>query len=245
MNGQGLMDWLLDLLPLSASRLALLGITIFAYWITRWLYRRCGGHPMLIPVLSGSVLVIVLLLWLDVPYAQYAKANGLLQFLMGPATVALAIPLYSELHQLRRMWRPLLIALGAGSVVAIVSAVGIAWLFGGSIPMLMSLAPKSATMPIAMPASELLGGVASLTGVACAITGISAVVMARPLYRLVGSDDPVVQGFSMGLTAHAIGTARMIQENPQAAASSALAMGLNGMLTAALIPFLPWLLGLL
>ncbi len=232
----------LDILPLSAARFSLLMLTVLAYMVTRQLYQRSGAQPLLIPVLSGSALVIVILLWWQIPYAHYAEGNRLLLFLMGPATVALAIPLYTQLHQLRRMWLPLSVALVAGSVTAVVSGVTIAWLFKGSLPVLLSLAPKSATMPIAMPASAAVGGLASLTGIACAITGISTVVMARPLFRWVGTDHPMVCGFAIGLTAHAIGTARALQIDARTGAAAALAMGLNGLLTAALIPFLPWLL---
>ena len=163
----------------------------------------------------------------------------------GSTTVALAIPLYSQLHQLKRMWLPLTAALLVGGVTAVVSAAGIAWLLGGSFQTIVSVAPKSATMPIAIPTSVAAGGIASLAAIACAITGISGVIMARPLFRLAKADDPIVRGFAIGLTAHAIGTARAIQVDQQAGASAALAMGLNSLFTPALLPFLPWALSLL
>lgn len=233
---------LASVLPLTLVQLGWLTFTVLAYLAARWLYQRSGAHPFLIPVLTAVVVIIVALKGTGTSYATYAGSTQLLQLLIGPATVALAIPLYTQLHQLRRMWFPLTIALLAGGLTAIVSAVGIGWLLGGSLQTLLSVAPKSATMPIAIPASAAVGGIAPLAAVAVAITGISGVIMAQPLFRIAKADDPLVRGFTIGLTAHAIGTARAIQVDQQAGASAALAMGLNGLLTAALIPFLPGLL---
>lgn len=231
-------------LPVTPTQVGWLSFTIVSYLGARWVYQRSGAHPFLIPILTAVLFIIAVLVITDTSYATYAQSTQILQFLIGPATVALAIPLYGQLHQLRRMWLPLVIALLAGSLTAIVSTVAIAWLLGGSMQTLLSLAPKSATMPIAIPASVAVGGIAPLAAIACAITGIGGVMMARPLFRLVGAHDPMVRGFAIGLTAHAIGTARAIQVDQQAGASAALAMGLNGIVTAALIPFLPWLLTL-
>lgn len=229
-------------LPLSLTELGWLGFTILAYLAARWLYQRSGAQPFLIPVLTGVTIIVAALLITGTDYTTYAGSTRILSFLIGPATVALAIPLYGQLHQLKRMWLPLTAALLVGGVTAILSSVGIAWLLGGTFQTLVSVAPKSATMPIAIPASVAVGGIASLAAIACAITGISGVIMARPLFRLTKADDPIARGFAIGLTAHAIGTARAIQVDQQAGASAALAMGLNSLLTAALIPLLPWLL---
>lgn len=231
-------------LPLTLTQLGWLGFTVLTYLGARWVYQRSGAQPILIPVLTAVIVIVAALLATDTSYHTYADATKILQFLIGPATVALAIPLYGQLHQLKRMWLPLTIALCVGSVTAIVSTVVIAWLLGGSMQTLLSLAPKSATIPIAVPASVAVGGIASLAAIAVAITGISGVIMARPLFRIIKADDPMVRGFAIGLTAHAIGTARALQVDQQAGASAALAMGLNGLLTAALIPFLPWFLTL-
>ncbi len=127
-------------------------------------------------------------------------------------------------------------ALLVGCVVALLSAMGIAWALGGSWETLISLAPKSATIPIALPMAERFGGLPSLAAVAVAVTGISGCMLAPLLLRIVRSQDPAVEGFAQGLTAHAIGTARSIQINPTAGAFAALAMGLNGVLTALLMP---------
>lgn len=233
-----------DILPYLLSpapgTLAWLGVTVLCYVVARWLYLRSGANPLLIPILTAVIAVVTALHMTGTPYPVYAHSTAILQFLVGPATVALAVPLYSQLHQLREMWRPLLLALCAGGVTALISGVTIAWLFGGTLQTLLSVAPKSATMPIAIPASVAVGGIAPVAAIAVAATGIAGVIMAPLLLRLAGPDDPVAEGFTLGLTAHAIGVARAIQISQQTGASAALAMGLNGILTAALMPFLPW-----
>lgn len=231
-------------LPTSLYELGWLLFTILIYLAARWIYQRSGAHPFLIPILTAVIVIITALILTNTPYSTYAQSTRILQFLIGPATVALAIPLYGQLQQLKRMWFPLSIALLVGGVTAIISTVLIAWLLGGSFQTLVSAAPKSATMPIAIPASVAIGGIAPLAAIAVAFTGISGVILARPLFRLIRADDPMVRGFAIGLTAHAIGTARAIQVDQQAGASAALGMGLNSLLTAAGIPFLPWFLTL-
>ena len=136
-------------------------------------------------------------------------------------------------------------ALLVGSSAAILSAVLVAWALGGSLETILSLAPKSASMPFALPVAERLGGLASLAAVAVAITGILGAVVARPLLDALGVQDQAVRGFAVGLTAHAIGTARELQVSETAGAFSALAMGMNGIATAVLVPLFITLLQLL
>lgn len=158
--------------------------------------------------------------------------------LLGPATVALAIPLYAQFDRLRRLALPIGLSLLAGSLAAAFSAVLIGKLFGASTLTLISLAPKSATTPIAMGIAERLGGLPSLTAVLVILTGILGAICAGPLFRLLGIADPAVRGFALGITSHGIGTARAFQDSEQAGAFAALAMGLNGLATALLLPLL-------
>lgn len=223
---------------LAGSPLLWLTVTLLAYLLAHWLYQKSGFNPFVNPVLIAVALIIVLLLATKTPYPTYFEGAKFVHFLIGPATVALAIPLYGQWERLKRIWLPVTVALAVGSVTAIVSAVGIAWLLGGSREVLLSLAPKSATMPIAMGAAEQIGGLPSLAAVAVAVTGISGAIMARGLFNLVGIQDPAVRGFAVGITSHAIGTARAIQVNDTAGAFAALAMGLNGVATAVLVPLL-------
>ncbi|MEW6164687.1 MAG: LrgB family protein [Pseudomonadota bacterium] len=223
---------------LSASPLLGLTLTLLAYQGAVWVNRRCGGHPLANPVLL-AVAVLVALLWATgTPYRTYFDGAQFVHFLLGPATVALAIPLYAQLGRLKRMAVPLLVALLAGSLTAIVAAVLVGKLLGASDATLISLAPKSVTTPIAMGIAERLGGLPSLTAVLVILTGILGAVGAQGLFALVRCRDAAVQGFAMGVASHGIGTARAFQMSEQTGAFAALAMGLNGLLTAALLPLL-------
>lgn len=227
---------------LASSPLLWLTVTLLAYFGATWLYRRCGATPFLIPVMTAVIAIIVVLQLTDTPYPTYFEGAKFVHFLIGPATVALAVPLYGQWARLKRMWLPVSVALLAGSATAIVSAIGLARLFGASRETALSLAPKSATMPIAMAVAERIGGLPSLAAVAVAITGVGGAIIARPLLNLARVQDPAVRGFAVGITAHAVGTARALQVNETAGAFSALAMGLNGIATALLMPLLLWLL---
>lgn len=221
------------------------GMTLLVYVLSLGLYRRCGSPPLLLPVLVSVAVMIGLMLLTDTSYEVYAQKTHFLTLLIGPATVALAVPLYGQWARLKRLWRPLLVALLAGSLTAIVSAVGIAWCLGASLETVRSLAPRAATMPIAMDVAAITGGLPSFTTVAVALTGVSGAMFTFGLLRMLGIRDPAVQGFAMGLSAHAIGTARAFQEGETAGAFSALGMGLNGIATAILVPAVLYLMGLL
>ena len=227
---------------LARSPLLWLTVTLLVYLAALWLYRRSDASPFLIPVLTAVSALIGILLLSDTPYPTYFEGAKFIHFLIGPATVALAIPLYGQLARLKQIWLPISVALLAGSVAAIFSATLIAWVLGGSLETLMSLAPKSATMPIAMAVAERFGGLPSLAAAAVAVTGITGTIMARPLLNALRIDDPAVRGFAVGITAHAIGTARALQVHETAGAFAALAMGLNGVATALLMPLVVWLL---
>jgi putative effector of murein hydrolase len=153
------------------------------------------------------------------------------------------VPLYAQVERLKRMWLPIGVALLVGSATAIASAVAIGRLLGASRESLLSLAPKSSTLPIAMAVAERIGGVPPLAAMAVAATGISGAIMARPLLNLLGVRDPAVRGFAVGITAHAIGTARAMQVGTVNGAFSALALALNGAATALLMPLLVKVLG--
>ena len=227
---------------LSATPLLGLTLTLLAYQGAFWLYRRANNHPLLNPVMLAVIMLVLVLTLTGTPYQTYFDGAQFVHFLLGPATVALAIPLYAQWDRLRSMLFPLLISLAVGSLTAALSAVGIAALLGASRESVMSLAPKSVTMPIAMGVAERLGGLPSLTAVLVMTTGILGAIGARYLYRFLRIEDHAVRGFAIGLASHGIGTARAFQVSDQAGAFAALAMGLNGLLTAASLPWiLPWL----
>lgn len=227
---------------LAASPLLGLTLTLIAYQAAHWLYLRSGAHPAANPVLIAVTLLVGLLMLTGTRYETYFAGAQFVHFLLGPATVALAIPLYLHYRRVRAMFWPIIIALLAGSLTAILSAVGIARLFGASLPTQLSLAPKSVTTPIAMGIAEKIGGIPSLTAVMVIVTGIFGAVGARYVFDFLRVKDDAMRGFAMGIASHGIGTARAFQINEQTGAFSALAMGLNGALTALLLPLIQgWL----
>ncbi len=229
---------------LATSPLLGLTVTLVAYVVGDWIYRRAGMHPLLNPILLAVLALMALLLVTGTPYSTYFEGAQFVHFLLGPATVALAVPLYLNLKKLRRMWLPLLGGLVVGSLTATASAVGIAWLLGGSKQTLLSLAPKSVTAPVAMGIAEKLGGLPSLTAIFVISTGILGAVLGPVVLNWLHVRDQATRGFALGVTSHGIGTARAFQESEQAGAFSGLAMGLNALVTALLLPLLAHLISL-
>ncbi|GAA4409048.1 LrgB family protein [Quisquiliibacterium transsilvanicum] len=226
---------------LSTSPLLGLTLTLLAYQAAYWIHRRVGFHPLANPVLVSVAMLAALLLATGTSYQAYFDGAQFVHFLLGPATVALAIPLHAQWPRLKAMAGPLTIALAAGSLTAALSAWGIGALLGASRESLMSLAPKSVTTPIAMGVAERLGGLPSLTAVLVIGTGIIGAVLAHGVMRRLRVEDHAVQGFALGLASHGIGTARAFQVSEQAGAFAALAMGLNGLVTAVSLPWImPW-----
>jgi predicted murein hydrolase (TIGR00659 family) len=222
---------------LSASPLLGLTITLLAYQGAFWIYRRAGMNPLLNPVLIAVTVLVLLLTLTATSYESYFAGAQFVHFLLGPATVALAVPLYTQLRRVRTMQLPVIAGLVAGSLTAALSAIAIARLFGASLPTQLSLAPKSVTTPIAMGIAERIGGIPSLTAVLVILTGILGAVGAGYVFDAIKMRDPAIRGFAIGVAAHGIGTARAFQVSEQAGAFAALAMGLNGALTALLLPF--------
>lgn len=223
---------------LAEGPLVWLTATLIAYAIGDALARRAGRAPVINPVLIAVVLLALLLWMTGTPYPAYFEGAQFVHFLLGPATVALAVPLYVHLPQLRRAALPILAALGVGSVVAMGTALGIAAAFGVSPDTLIALAPKSATAPVAIGIAETIGGSPTLTAVLVILTGIIGAVLATPLLNLIGLRDRRARGFAVGVAAHGIGTARALQEHPRAGAFAGIGMGLNAVLTALLAPLM-------
>ncbi|AOJ91190.1 hypothetical protein WS87_31155 [Burkholderia sp. MSMB0856] len=222
----------------AATPLLGLTITLIAYLIAQAVYARARFNPLANPVLIAVALIVVLLTITHTPYPTYFEGAQFVHFLLGPATVALALPLYRQWSKLRRAAVPLLVGLLAGSLTAIVSAVGIAALFGASHQTIASLAPKSATTPIAMAVAQEIGGIPSLTAVLVISTGIFGAVCARAILNALRIEEPAVRGFALGVASHGIGTARAFQVSEEAGAFAGLGMGLNGVLTAFVVPIL-------
>jgi predicted murein hydrolase (TIGR00659 family) len=225
-------------MDLSASPLLGLCLTLLAYLAGVWLFERSGRMPLCNPLPIAIALLSSLLWATDTPYSRYFESAQFLHFLLGPVTVALAVPLYTYWRRLRQMALPLLAGLFAGSATAAFSAMGLAWLLGASTETIFSLSPKSVTTPIAISIAERIGGIPSLTAVLVAFTGILGAMGFPAFFRLLRIDDQATQGFAAGLTAHGLGTARAFLISEETGAFSALGMGLNGILTAVLLPVL-------
>ena len=228
---------------LSAQPLLWLTLTVGVYWLCQQLYQRARELPLLNPVLVSVIVLVLLLMATDTPYHQYFDGAQFISFLLGPATVALAVPLASQAAALKRLWLPITVALTVGSLTAILTAFGIGWALGLKGQMLLSMLPKSVTTPIAMGISDEIGGSPSLTAVFVILTGIVGAAVGIPLLRTLGLRDPVAKGFALGVGSHGIGTARAFEHSERAGAFSGLAMGLNGALTALVVPLIVWLFG--
>jgi predicted murein hydrolase (TIGR00659 family) len=223
---------------LSATPLLWLALTLVAYQAGSWLFRRFDCNPLLNPVLMAVIILVSLLKLTGTDYQTYFRGAQFIHFLLGPATVALAIPLYREMATIRKAFIPIAVSLAVGSLTAMVSAVGIARLLGGERIIQLTLAPKSITTPIAMGVSEQIGGLPSLTAVIVVLTGITGAVAGDLILRALKVRSEMARGMALGVASHGIGTAHVIQTSQVAGAFSALAMALNGLFTAALLPVL-------
>ncbi|MBF9059460.1 LrgB family protein [Rhodobacterales bacterium HKCCSP123] len=228
---------------LSATPLLWLTATLLAYLLSDRAARSLGYPPWANPVLI-SVLLIAPVLWLSgTTYDTYFDGAQFIHFLLGPATVALALPLWDNREMIRRSVAPILFALLAGSVVAAGSAILMARVFGLSAEVILSLGPKSTTAPVALGVSEAIGGIPTLTAVLVILTGIIGAVTVTPLMTLLRIRDWRARGFAVGLAAHGIGTARAFQVNEVAGAYAGIAMALNALLTSMIVPALVrWLM---
>ncbi len=229
---------------LSGSPLLWLTVTLIAYIVADAISAALNRHPLANPVLISVVFISVVLVLSKTAFPSYFAGAQFIHFLLGPATVALAVPLFRHLPEVRRMFVPMIVALIAGSVVSISSAVLLAKWFGLSKIATLALAPKSATAAIAMGVAEKVQGDPALTAVVVIMTGISGAIVVTPLMNALRLKNYAARGFAAGLVSHGIGTARAFQVNPLAGTFAGIALGLNGILTAVLVPLLlPWLLG--
>lgn len=217
------------------------GLTLVAYQIATAAYNKTRSLWCQ-PFLIAMTLVISTLLACQIPYEEYRQHNWLLTVWLGPTTVALAIPLYLNLARIRQLFWPIMLTLFIGGTVTSVLVILLGWLFGTPDSLLMTLAPKSATSPIAMLVAENLGGVAALAAVFVLLTGVLGAMMGPWLLNRFRIHHPAARGMALGLTAHAVGTAQALQEGEECGAFSAMAMSLMGVLTAVMLPLtLPFL----
>jgi len=221
---------------LSRTPLLWLTVTLLAYLAADRLSTALHRHPLANPMLMAVVLAAGVLFATGTPYRTYFEGAQFVHFLIGPATVALAVPLYRNRHTVLRALLPMMAALLAGSLAAMGSALLIAKAMGVPAPVLASLAPKSVTAGIAMGIAEGLGGDPALAAVLVILTGAIGALTVTPLMNAMGMTDMRARGFAAGLAAHGLGTARAFVVNPVAGTFAGIAMALNALLSALLAP---------
>ena len=230
---------------LSANPLFWLTAVLVSYIFADKVAERCHRHPLANTVAIASAILATLLILTHTRYQTFFDGAQFVHFLLGPATVALAIPLYRNLGRVRATLVPMGCALLVGSVTAIASVVVIGGVLGLPAAILASMAPKSVTTPIAMSLAAANGGIPVLTAVFVILTGVFGAVVVTPLMNVMGIRDFAARGFAAGLSAHGIGAARAFQVDPLAGAFAGIALGLNGAVTALVTPLiLPGLLRL-
>ena len=202
------------------------------------LFRSLGVARAIHPVLVAIALLVGFLLITNTPYATYFEGAQFIHFLMGPAIVSLAVPLFDHRERIRREFLPLILACVAGIVTAVISTVVLVRLLGGREDTMLSLVPKSVTTPIAMGIAEQIGGFPALAAGIVLITGAIGCILGPPMFKLLKIKDHAVQGFAMGLAAHGFGTAQCFSLSNLAGAFAGLAMGVTGLLSAFLIPLI-------
>jgi predicted murein hydrolase (TIGR00659 family) len=223
---------------LRTSPLRWLTATLAAYLAADAVQRLLRRHPLANPVLIAVAALVLVLQVSGTPYPTYFDGAQFVHFMLGPATVALAVPLASKAREVRRLLLPMVAAVLAGSLTAILSAAGVAWALGASPTTLRSLLPKSVTTPIAMAISEQIGGSPGLTAVLVILTGIIGAVLVTPLMNAMGLRDYAARGYAAGVASHGIGTARAFQVSELAGTFAGIGLALNGLITSVLAPLL-------
>lgn len=216
--------------------------TLLAYRAGVWLRDRTGGHPLAQPVFIAAAAVMVLLVAVDVDYETYMEGGLLIHVLLGPATVALAVPLHRQAHHLKEMLVALLVALPLGALVSIASALLTVRVLGGDRALELTVAPKSATTPVAIGVAEQVGGVPALVAVFTMLAGLLGAVLGPALLDRLRVRDHRVRGLALGAVSHGVGTSRALQDHPTEGAFAGLSMGLTALLTSLLVPLVVALL---
>ncbi|WP_417583186.1 LrgB family protein [Pelagibacterium sp.] len=223
---------------LATSPLFWLTLTIGIFLTASRLARASGNHPLVNPVLISVGAIVLILRLTGTSYGDYFEGAQFIHFILGPATVALAIPLWRHRAQVRELAVPIAVALLVGAPFAMFSAVIVGRAIGMSESLQLALVPKSATAGVAVGIAEQIGANSSLVAVLVIVTGIIGAVIVTPLMNAMGVKDYAARGFAAGLSAHGIGTARAFQVDPLAGTFSGLAMALNGIATAILAGWL-------
>ncbi|QMV42161.1 LrgB family protein [Cohnella cholangitidis] len=213
----------------------LFGEPLFAIAVTVLIY--LGAQALharwrwLHPLLAASVGVMVVLALLDVPYESYAVGGSWIEFWLGPATVALGVPLYKHAAYIRKQLPAILGGIAVGTMSAMASAAALVWLLGGTKELMLTMMPKSATAPISIEVVRQLGGQPELGAVLTVLTGLLGSMIGPRLLRMAGLGEPLSLGAAIGTSSHGIGTARVLRESELVGGVSGFSMGVAGILT--------------
>ena len=218
-----------------SSEYFMLALTFGVFYAAKTLQRRLGW-VLFNPILIAIAIIIVFLLAMDIPYETYQEGAKLIEFWLKPAVVALGVPLYLQLSSIKRQFLPILASQTMGCVAGIVSVVVIAKMLGASNAVIMSLASKSVTTPIAMEVTQALGGIPSLTAAIVVITGLIGAIIGFKTLSVGHVHNPMALGLSMGAASHALGTSAAMDRDQFMGAYASLGLTLNGILTALLTP---------
>ena len=212
-------------------------ITVAVFQLATLLSRRyrCA---LLNPAVVAMVVVIIILKLCHIPHHDYARGGDMLLFLLGPAVVALGVPLYQRRREVITRLVPIVVGITAGAAVSIVTACGIVLALGGSRELALTVAPKSVTTPIAISIATQIGAVVPLTAAVVVVTGCLGAIIGPQLCRMLGINDPAAMGLALGTASHGIGTGRMLEIDLLGGTIAGLAIAINGIITAVLIPLL-------
>ncbi|MDX9900363.1 MAG: LrgB family protein [Aliarcobacter sp.] len=232
MNSEALINYI------HSTPLTWLIATLAAFKLGIIIYEKCNKHTLLQPIIIAYVILLSLIIFTNTSFEEYFKSVEIIHFFLGPATVALALPLYKNLKYIKSLFLPIVLTLFIAGVFSIVIAVSLLWVFGADLPTMLSMTTKSITAPIAIITSQQIGGIPSLAVGFVLITGIIGALFGTIVFKLVNIKHDTSKGFALGLVSHGIGTARAIEISEKAAAFSALAMGLSGIFTAIFLPMI-------
>ena len=223
---------------LTGSPVFLMFLTLAAYRLGCEVRDRTGGHALAQPVLVAIVVIGVVLAILDVDYNTYADGTQLIAFLLGPATVALAVPLHRQAARLRGFLAPLLVGVTLGAVASIGTGYLLVRWLGGSEVLAETMAPKAATTPVSIAISGTIGGIPALTAVFAIVIGIVGAIAGPAVLTLLRIRDERARGLALGAVSHGIGTSRALRESETEGAFAGLSMGLTALVTSLLVPVL-------
>ena len=221
---------------LQAEPLFWLTLTIGSYLIADFIYRKSNLFPLLNPVAISVLIVSLTLVSFNIDYERYFDGAKFIHFLLGPATVALAIPIYKKWNLIISNSKAIFLSLMAGSIFAILITFSLSSYLELKDELILSLLPRSVTAPIAMGISEIIGGIPSLTAIITLITGIIGASLGIFVFDLMKLKKMEARGFSLGLASHGVGTARAMSRDKNAGVFAAVGMGLSGLITSIIIP---------